>query len=144
LRHSIELGNRIVFVDEAIFTSRTIFNRGYFKSKHKLKFPKMNKIIPPLHLVAGVSKEYGFEGYVIYERSVDSKKFLDALPKLLRSRANVTLLGDNASWHTSRQTFSGLGQLGIYFIKNVPYSPQLNPIENVFSLIKNNFKRGRL
>lgn len=34
--------------------------------------------------------------------------------------------------------------MGIFFIKNVPFSPQLNPIENVFSRIKDRFKRNRL
>jgi hypothetical protein len=119
-------------------------DRAFSFTSKKLSFPKLNNISPTLHLVAGVSEENGLEGYAIFERSVDSNKFLLAIQTFLRHGDNLTLLGDNASWHRSRQTFAGLRQMGMFFIKNVPYSPVLNPIENVFSLIKNDFKRRRL
>lgn len=54
------------------------------------------------------------------------------------------LVGDNASWHVSAETFDGLKQRGLFFIKNVPYSPQLNPIERVFAMIKQAYKKKRV
>lgn len=133
-----------MFVDECIFTSNTIHKRSFCLSKQRLKFPRMTNISPALHLVAGVSCENGLEGFMIFERSIDSLKFITAIKQFSIQGNSFSLLGDNASWHTSRLTFEKLGQMGIYYIKNVPYSPQLNPIENVFSLIKNAFKRNRL
>ena len=51
---------------------------------------------------------------------------------------------DGASFHRSKEIQPDLDALGIKRIVNVPHSPQYNPIEGCFSIVKNYFKRKRL
>ena len=55
-----------------------------------------------------------------------------------------TLFLDGASFHRSNEFSAELRELEITRIINVPYSPQYNPIEGCFSIVKNHFKRKRL
>ena len=50
---------------------------------------------------------------------------------------------DNLSAHTSERSKEAMRQHGFRFIYNVPYSPDYNPIESVFSQVKRNFKALR-
>jgi hypothetical protein len=102
LQKAIALGKRIVFVDECIFTTKTIFNRSFSFTKKKLAFPKSNKRNPAICLIAGISEENGLEGYASHQRSVNSEQFIQAIQLFRLNGDNFTLLGDNASWHTSR------------------------------------------
>ena len=47
---------------------------------------------------------------------------------------------DNLSAHRSQKSKVEGAKLGFRFIFNVPYSPEYNPIEYVFSKIKQRFK----
>lgn len=50
---------------------------------------------------------------------------------------------DNLSSHTSRKSQDTMKDLGFRFIYNVAYSPDYNPIEFVFSKIKQKFRALR-
>ena len=50
---------------------------------------------------------------------------------------------DNLSSHTSERSKQAMRDKGIRYIYNVPYSPDYNPIEFVFSIVKRNFKALR-
>ena len=50
---------------------------------------------------------------------------------------------DNLSSHTSKRSQSEMRRLGLRYIYNVPYSPDYNPIEMVFSQIKQKFRSLR-
>jgi hypothetical protein len=57
----------------------------------------------------------------------------------------VVLLGDNASWHLSHETFLGLEANKTYLLRNIPYNPQLNSaVEATHALIKNKLKRIKM
>ena len=51
---------------------------------------------------------------------------------------------DNAKFHVSRYTKEALADLPVQVILNVAYSPQFNPIEGCFSIVKRNFKNKKL
>jgi transposase len=51
---------------------------------------------------------------------------------------------DNASFHRSKLVTAHLQAEGIQAIYNIPYSPQYNPIERVWALVKNYYKRRKL
>ena len=50
---------------------------------------------------------------------------------------------DNLSAHKSEKTKVEMSKLGFRFIFNVPYSPEFNPIEFVFSKVKQKFRSLR-
>jgi len=51
---------------------------------------------------------------------------------------------DNASFHRSKKVSAYLEEAGISPIYNIPYRPQYNPIERVWSIVKNRYKRKTL
>ena len=62
--------------------------------------------------------------------------FIDQLSKKLEKNAHAILVLDNASWHTSPK-LSIPKNIYLHFLP--PYSPELNPIENLWKYIKENF-----
>jgi transposase len=59
--------------------------------------------------------------------------FLNELHKSTKGRA-ITLVLDNASWHKTEHDWHNITPLYLS-----PYSPDLNPIENIWRLLKMNF-----
>ena len=57
--------------------------------------------------------------------------------------AKIALFMDNLSAHTSERSKEAMRDRGFRFIYNVPYSPDYNPIEFVFSQVKRNFRTLR-
>ncbi|MAJ97171.1 MAG: hypothetical protein CMI56_00965 [Parcubacteria group bacterium] len=100
---------------------------------------------PTLALLAGISKESGVEHFQIFEHSVNVDRFLEYLTKLrtANGEAKVAIFMDNLSAHTSDRAKAAMREHGFRMIYNVPYSPEYNPIELVFSQVKANFKAHR-
>jgi|LauGreDrversion4_2_1035121.scaffolds.fasta_scaffold154340_1 hypothetical protein len=71
----------------------TLFNNCYH--------PRVKQRPDVVHLIAGISKEHGLEGFLIVKKSVNSERFLQILDQFDNYGTNYTLLGDNASWHLS-------------------------------------------
>lgn len=94
-----------------------------------------------LHLrssaIGSVNPETGefFSHVVPY---VDKKVFqiyLDELNK--HTNRKITLVIDNASWHTKDLSWGNINPLFL-----APYSPDYNPIEQLWKLVKSNFFNG--
>ena len=56
----------------------------------------------------------------------------------------MALFLDNCRVHHSKMVKQYLEERGVTTIFNIPYSPQLNPIEHVWAITKNNFRRQKL
>ena len=55
----------------------------------------------------------------------------------------IALFMDNLSAHKSDKSKAEMARLGFRCIFNVPYSPEFNPIEFVFSKVKQKFRSLR-
>ena len=81
-----------------------------------------------------------------FHRSINKYKFKCFLEEL-RSKyflENLCIYLDNLSVHTSQEIKDRLDELSIKYIYNPVYSPDFNPIENIFSIAKRNIKKRRL
>ena len=69
-------------------------------------------------------------------------RFIDYLTKFREANPDdkIALFMDNLSAHTSDRSKEAMRERGFRWIYNVPYSPDYNPIEFVFSEVKSNFK----
>ena len=72
-------------------------------------------------------------------------KFIEYLDGLREDNGDdkICLFMDNLSSHTSECAKEAMREHGFRFVYNVPYSPDYNPIELVFSMVKRNFKALR-
>lgn len=68
--------------------------------------------------------------------------FLEFL-KSLDLPHNTIILMDNVSFHHSKDVISYIKNKGWILFFTPPYSPWFNPIENVFSMIKNHFRKNK-
>jgi transposase len=81
-----------------------------------------------------------------FDRSVNRDKFKVFLDEL-RSRyffEDICILMDNLNVHRSNDVMDRLEELSIEYVFSPTYSPDFNPIESVFSIFKNKFKRMRI
>jgi hypothetical protein len=83
----------------------------------------------------------GTSHHVLSTNHTDSvfAAFVRALP----FPRGTTLLVDNARFHHSAAVLASAQQMGYSFLHTPPYSPELNPIELLFGLIKNRFYKAR-
>ena len=97
-------------------------------------------------LLMCISKD-GIEGYVLRDGPFNTESYLDFVNDLAArfpevANGDVTLVMDNVAFHHSRDVTAFFNDNGIRFMFLPSYSPDLNPIENVFGTIKARFRRG--
>ena len=79
---------------------------------------------------------------MIFPNSVNIAKFKEYLTKLREENEGekICLFMDNLTTHTSQKSKDAMRTLGFRYIYNMAYQPDYNPIEFVFSKIKQKFK----
>ena len=97
-------------------------------------------------MLAGISKEKGMELVMQFDKSVNTDKFIEYLQRIrfLNPFDRIALFMDRLSVHTCKRSKEKMRFLGIRQILNASYSPEFNPIETIFSVIKRNIKKERL
>ena len=100
---------------------------------------------PTLALLCGISKEKGVEHHRVFQFSVNVDKFIEYIDFLRETNRDekICLFMDNLSAHTSERSKQAMRDRGFRWIYNVPYSPEYNPIELTFSMVKRNFRSLR-
>jgi len=146
VRQAVSSGKRIIFSDEAVFTTATLPDRAYAAKKHSVHIEEKLASSPAVAVVAGVSVEIGLEAYHIQARSIDSDAFIQfVLTVLERSKPETFVLFlDNCRVHHSKKVSQFLLENRIDAIYNVTYGPQYNPIERVWAQIKLLFKKEKM
>lgn len=138
--------NNLVFLDETGFNEHTRRTYGYspINTKAYLNVPGNKNINKSLLCVIDLN------GVVTYKyksgafRTEDFVNFInEQLLPYFSIYPNKILIMDNASFHKSTQVQDTLRRNAINFKYLPPYSPQLNPIEEFFSMIKSIFKTLR-
>lgn len=132
----------IISIDETSIDTHISSRIGWSENGKKIIIPKTNQIIRYT-----VISTVGYQN-VIYNKiikgSCNGEIFLKFIKKVLsRTPKNTskTLLLDNAPIHHYKklQNFvEGIKNVDLLF--NVPYSPESNPIEKVFSEVKMNLR----
>ena len=143
---AVECGKRLIYVDEAMFTTSTMLDRGYSGKRQNVTLEEKLVSSPALAVVAGVSSERGLEAFHLKPASIDSEAFMQFLLTLLESAkpSEFVIFADNCRVHHSKKVAEFLKANQIEIIFNVPYAPEYNPIERVWSKIKLCFKKARL
>lgn len=128
------LGCPIFFEDESIARLDPTIKKGWFRKGSK-----------PVQLVNGSKKKTvmfgavsGLKKVLMYANKSNLKNFKKFLKKLYNLIGQCMLVLDNASWHKSRKAIQYAESLGIILYFLPPYSPELNPIEQLWKWIKLN------
>ena len=138
--------DNIVSIDETSIELSSKPSRGW-----SLKGTKCNirdsgkKIIKKKYsLVMAVSNSKIID-FHIKKKSIKGKDYLKFLKKLKRRdpNGNNTYLMDNCTAHRSNDLMQYYKEQKMHVLFNVPYHSETNPIETVFSILKNTLNRTK-
>ena len=95
---------------------------------------------PPVNIIAAISRENGLEYCVGYDTYINSQLFAGILPKLRNHGGKFTVFGDNASYHFAKAIRKNYTKFGTSFVGSVAYTPELNPVEGYFRMLKAKYR----
>lgn len=124
----------IISIDETSIDTHLSNDYGWSK-KGKRIIKKYKKLRKRFTLILAVSNKKIIHSLLI-KGSAKKEQFKKFLIGLLKKVDNKKLLLDNASIHRATEIRNLIANSNCEFIYNVPYSPQYNPIEKVFSKLK--------
>lgn len=136
---NVNPSKNIVCIDEIGFDQRTLPVYGYCE-KGKKVFIKPHPTSRCRYNMIMAIDETGKRYIKIYPHSINSLHFNEFI-KGLPWPEGSTLIMDNVSFHKTqivKETFDNSKYTIVY---TPPYSPDYNPIENVFSVVKNSFRK---
>ena len=99
-------GYRIVYIDETMFTRKSIPSKEYYLRSKNMTVDQSCINEPALAMLSGISKEKGLEAYMIFPFSVNIAKFKEYLTKLREENEGekICIFMDNLSTHTSQKS----------------------------------------
>ena len=138
-------GFRILCLDEMMVTKSTIQRREWSSKGNRFEVDHAKFSETAVAALASVSAEMGLEHLMMFDRSVNKKKFWLYLQELRDKWPfdDICLYMDNLGVHVSKETKERMDELGFEYVYGPAYSPDFNGIESVFSLVKAQLKRRR-
>lgn len=135
--------DRLYYLDETGFNLHTTTNYGYAVQGVTPSIFLPGNRRPNISVLACICKT-GIVHYALQDCAFNTESFVDFLDRALEMiPTNALIVMDNAAFHKSESVklcFRGTGHEHEYL---PPYSPQLNPIEEFFSLLKGEQKKIR-
>ena len=131
-------GRLIVYIDEILFSKRSIKLREWAKKNSNLTVNQEDVYVGFRSVIAGMTEEHGIGLIKIHEQACIGEDFRDYL-KQLRGKVGkrpVSLYMDNAGIHKKPCVKEWWPKLNMEPIWNIGYSPEFQPIEAVFSKVK--------
>lgn len=129
----------IIAVDEVGFDQRTLPLYGYSLKGRKAISECLSMKRKRTTMIMAIDSEGSYH-YTFKTNGVNSEAFGGFIKSLLL-KDGTHLLMDNASIHKTKYVQGILESKNLKSMFICPYSPDLNPIENVFSVIKNSFRK---
>lgn len=133
--------NKIIFIDESGFNVSAT-DKGLSVKGEKINIPKKNLKSKNLSLLMAITKDE-ILNYDIYESSINKQSFYDFIKKIITNlkEDGYTFVFDNVSFHKNKEVLSLITDSNNNYLFTPPYSPNLNPIENTFGIIKSIYKK---
>ena len=128
--------NNIICIDETSFCNINISNEGYYPIKMQPdQYLVRNKI--NLSMLMAISNK-NILHYKIQNKPYNTISFMEFISELLHfiKKEKYVFIMDNVSFHKSKHVNDIIKQNGHEILFIPPYTPQCNPIEQVFSEIK--------
>lgn len=132
---------KIISIDETSFCNIGVSKDGYFM-KGKYPFTMQTKKRETLSLVMAVTN-HNIISFSLQNGAFNSYSFFNFVKNLLDQILNdqkYVFIMDNVSFHKSKKIIDLVHSKGHRIVFIPPYSPQCNPIEEVFSELKRKYR----
>jgi transposase len=128
-----------------MFTYKTYMTTDYSNRNEHIEITEQALRGKTYAVLASISADEGLEYYEIHERSINTDIFIDYLKDLREvcEGEKIAIFLDNLRVHHSNKVKDFCKAHDIPLVFNLAYSPEYNPIENFFSLVKNYYKRKK-
>lgn len=133
---------QVWFQDEARFGQKGIVTRVWTIQGDRPVLPRQNGF-KSSYFIGAVCPETGKKHALLFD-GLDFRVmnlFLEDFSKTLAKNIHVVMVIDGAGWHKSEEL---VVPKNISLLHLPPYSPELNPIEQVWCYLKSNFLSGRI
>jgi transposase len=137
---AIPRDTHVVSMDEVGFDQRMLPLYGYapvgtkaIGTMHQRKRPRINAIC--------AIDRHGQQAIRIVNGSVSGTEFASAVLAMPWCPGSIVLM-DNCAIHKTKVVKGAFASKGYISMFIPPYSPDCNPIENVFSVVKNHFRKS--
>jgi transposase len=131
----------LVSVDEACFYMGDHPKRGWARRGERLSVMGGRSMRRSKFTLVMAVSSTGIVGYEVLEHNCKKPDFVRFIERLDTPPGSVILL-DNVRFHHSKETIHAAQTKGFVLLHTPPYSPKMNPIENVFGMIKPEYKRA--
>ena len=134
--------SRIISIDESSLRNLNDNYFGYSEKGKQIHHPvKRIRKYYGTSLLMGITSEKVIH-HKIYTKTINSddfNNFIKEIIKLLEEKGKIFIF-DNCSIHKKKEMLKMIEDEGHYYMFIPPYSPNLNPIENVFGILKKMIK----
>ena len=131
----------IICIDESGIHGDIYANYGYCSTKQRLVYNIPYKSTSYRYSLLMAITVNGVEKYELYKNAaVNTDIYYAFIKKLIKNKKNKYLLMDNVAFHKSIKIKKLVERSGNHIIYIPPYSPDFNPIEEVFSKLKSYIK----
>ena len=136
----------VIYVDEAHFPLFQTSERRWTLGLHQADMIYNRRVFPEAKLsVVAACDLQGFVAIQIFKRDVTGMDFLHLMQAVMErytSQDQVTVLADQATWHTTPRVLNT--KAGSFIHLNVPGLFRVNAIENSFSFVRSEFRKRPL
>lgn len=136
--------DNIVSIDETSIITSQYPSRGWAtKGKKCIVYNNSNKIINKRYTAVIATTNKKILNFCTVEKGLKTDNYLKFIKKIHRSdkENKYTYLIDNASIHRTKKFMEYARKNKLHVLYNVPYHSETNPIERVFSILKNEINR---
>lgn len=127
----------IICIDEVGVTRDTYCKNGYcHKSKRLQYFVDMAKLPKKRSIIVAISNEKIVHYKVLTNKNANKKFFLEFIEELTQKVKNKKILMDNVNFHKGKEIIEAITKSNNEPLFIPPYSPEFNPIEELFSSFK--------
>jgi hypothetical protein len=142
----LALARRVLYLDEIVFSKLSMPKLEWSARGRSITVNKDKVRTGYFAVCAVIEFGAGIQGLHIQPRALNAFDFCQFLYWLPFTNLNepLCIFMDNLSVHKTPGTYAAMRFLNIKPLYNLAYSPEYNPIELVFSMVKHNFKQARL
>ena len=137
--------DNIVSIDETSIVTSQQPSHGWSKKGKKCTVHNSGtKIINKRYTTVMATTNKKILNFATVEKGLKTDNFLKFIKKIHRSdkENKYTYLIDNASIHRTKKFMKYVRENKLHILYNVPYHSETNPIERVFSVLKNEINRN--
>lgn len=134
------LPSQVMAIDETSFYTRLCPKKAWSLANHRVKVP-VQRVVSKRHTLVSAMSTQGIVSQLLFVGSCNQEIFRQFIQQIPRQDDPKYLLMDNVAFHKTKSVLAELEKKNLIPLFTSPYSPDWNPVEMYFSILKQNFRK---